>query len=183
MRFNRSDVPGELPVKELLEERVGKAVAERFAVEEIRVFAKPLETELTRRLAALQKRPHVLEVKSLPLRDGGRREEVTYRIIFDIAGVDERGWHVFRSKSFSTIEEEVGQIKEILREDVRGLLDTVPSEYLQYSDIKVKRQLEDHRSCTGAEERIPRRVRSAAGVVTATTKNDAAAHARVTGVA
>jgi len=129
-------------VKEVIEEGVAQALVGRFGIDEIHVLAKPLETDLTKRLGALQQGPHMFQVTSLPLRSGGKREEVTYRIYFDVLGVHEKGWHTFRLKSFASPEEELERIKEILREDIRGVLDTVPSEVLQYIDVKIKQELE-----------------------------------------
>lgn len=142
MHFSHTDDPNGQPVKEVIESGVAQALVGQFGIDEIHVLAKPLETDLTKRLGALQQGPHMLQVTSLPLRSGGKREEVTYRMYFDVLGVHEKGWHTFRLKSFASPEEELERIKEILREDIRGVLDTVPSDYLQYSDVKIKQELE-----------------------------------------
>jgi len=132
---------GELPLRQEIEEHLGRFLTERFAIEEIVVLAKPLETEITRRLAALQEQPHELKVTSFPLRSGGRREEVEYTIFFKVEGVHENGWHTFLSQRFGSAKEELEAIKKILCEDARTALDTIPSEVLQYTDIKILKQL------------------------------------------
>ena len=148
MRFQFSDVPGEQPVREVLEGRLASVLAEKYLIEEISVLAKPLETSLTKRLEELQQGPHKVEVETLPLRSAGRREAVTYSIIFDILGVHEHGWYTFRSKSFASTKEEIDRIREVLSHDARGVLDTIPSELLQYGDHPLRLQMEKILSTT-----------------------------------
>lgn len=96
MRFAYSDEPSAPAVRETLEAQIGKLLADRFAIEDIGVIAKPLETELTKRLEHLQRGPHRVDVTCSPLNRGG--EEVQYRIDFDILGVPPDGWYAFRAK-------------------------------------------------------------------------------------
>jgi hypothetical protein len=142
MRFDIFE-NGERPVREEIEEHLGKVLAERFDVEEISVVAKPLETDLSRRLSALQEKPQTLEVSNLSFTDHGSSESVTYRIIYKIAGVHESGWHTFRSLRFTSADEESTSIKEILGECVKGMFQIVPGNCLQYENFKTKSQLQE----------------------------------------
>jgi hypothetical protein len=150
MRFDIFE-NGERPVREEIEEHLSKVLTERFDVAEISVVAKPLETDLSRRLSALQERPQMLEVSNLSFPDHGGSESVTYRIIYKIAGVHESGWHTFRSLRFTSADEELASIKEILGECVKERFETVPGIWLQYKDYKTKSQLQEVVSAAAAD--------------------------------
>lgn len=112
MRFAYSDDANTPAVRETLEKQIGELLAERFAVEDIGVIAKPLETELTKRLEYLQRGPHKVDITCSPLNRGG--EEVQYRIDFDILGVPPDGWYAFRAKSYGSPKKEHGKIRQAI---------------------------------------------------------------------
>ncbi|HBL31913.1 MAG TPA: hypothetical protein DD490_34255 [Acidobacteria bacterium] len=143
MRFQYTDKPGEKkPVREEIEGHVKAVLAERFAVDEVSVIAKPLETDLTKRLSRLLEGPHTLEVECFPLNDPSRGEEVIYRIDFDVEGVEQNGWHTFRSKSFPSFEDELAHLRKVMAEDIRSKVELAPREYRQFTDIGVQRTIE-----------------------------------------
>jgi hypothetical protein len=133
MRFAYSDDPEQPAVRETLETAIAAVLAERFAVEDIGVIPKPLETDLTKRLERLCQGPHKLEVACTPLNRGG--EEVKYRIDFDVLGVPPEGWYVFRAKSYASPEEELDKVREVIAEDVKSKLQVAPREILQFTDL------------------------------------------------
>jgi hypothetical protein len=131
MRFD-FPTPAVPPLREEIEQLLKEKLLARFPIDDLGVFVKPLETDITRRLADLQRQAYELEVESLPLRSGGTRERVTYLINFRIEAVHESGWHTFLSQRYPTSEEEIEAIKKILHEQVKAVLDTAPSDLLQY---------------------------------------------------
>jgi hypothetical protein len=143
----------EPPLRQEIEERLKGALVSKFAIDsdDIAVFAKPLETEITRRLAALQEKTHDLEVTCMSHRAGGLSEEVTYSILFSVQGVAFEGWYTFISRRFASPEEELEAIKTLLREDALTILQTMPSAWLQYTDIKI---VEELRAILNASDRI-----------------------------
>lgn len=143
MRFQYTDRLGEQPVRLEIEERVRAALLERFAIEDISVIAKPLETDLTKRLGKLLEGPHMLEVACFPLQDSSRGEEVTYSVAFDIEGVHESGWHIFRAKSFPSFEAELQRISEVMAQDIRAKIELAPLAFRQFTDLGVQRKIEE----------------------------------------
>lgn len=145
MRFNFSDIEGETPVEQELRKAIFDMLQQRFFVEDIHVTLKIMETELTERFQKLQENsPYYFDIKAFPLREGGRREEITFRVGYEILRVDKNGWYIFQSKKFQSPEEEIKKIQEVLEEDLKATLDTVPAEVLQYDDIKKKYAIEEN---------------------------------------
>jgi hypothetical protein len=131
MRFD-FPTPAVPPLREEIERQIEQKLLERFPIGDLGVFVKPLETEITRRLAALQRQTYEVEVESLPFRSGGMRERVTYLVNFRVEAVHENGWHTFLSQSYASGDLEIEAIKKILHEQVKAVLDTAPSDLLQY---------------------------------------------------
>lgn len=139
MRFD--DTEHGPALRQQLQSAVQDMLASRFLLDDASVIAKPLETELTKRLTALQQGFHKLEVTTLSLRDSGLEEQVPYRIIFRVMGVDPEGWHQFRAMEFPSSASELEHLKELLHECARGVLDTLPTNFLQYREYRAKREL------------------------------------------
>ncbi len=134
MRWFRSDRPGEEGVLDILHRAVSSALTESFGFVQPRIVIKPLETELTQRVEALMSRLYPLTVTVYPLGGKGQREPVTFTTNVEILRVHLDGWHVFRSRQFESIGEEVNEILRVLREEIEATLSTVPSEFLQFVD-------------------------------------------------
>jgi hypothetical protein len=134
MHFNFVGVSG-VTLRQEIEERIKGALIKKFAIDEdsLMVLAKPLETDITRRLAALQESPHSLAVTTVPHRSRGQGESVVYTIAFNVQGVAFSGWYTFLSQRFASRDEELDKIKEILAGAVRAALNTVTRELLQYT--------------------------------------------------
>ena len=142
MRFDFSDA-GKATLRQEIEMRLKEALVAKFAIDadSLTVLAKPLETEITRRLATLQERPHSLKVTTIPLRSRGQGESVDYAIDFRVEGVAFDGWYTFLSQRFDSSDDEIKEIKRILGDAIRAAFNTIPRELLQYTDIKELRQL------------------------------------------
>jgi hypothetical protein len=86
--------------------------------------------------------PHSLEVDCFPLNDPSRGEQVTYRIEFDVEGVQENGWHTFRAKGFPSFDAELERLREVMAQDIKSKVELAPREYRQFTDFGVQRQIE-----------------------------------------
>ncbi|HKH43969.1 MAG TPA: hypothetical protein VKM72_04820 [Thermoanaerobaculia bacterium] len=187
MRFQYTSQDGEQPVRTVIEDRVKAALVERFVIEDISVIAKPLETDLTKRLSKLLEGPHSLEVSCFPLNDPSQGEQVIYRIDFNVEGVHEHGWYTFCAKSFPSFDEELARIREVMAQDIRSKIELAPREYRQFNDLGVLRQIEKviHES---AQRKVVEAFGLCVSVVTVTRKatageeeaNAAMNHARET---
>jgi hypothetical protein len=142
MRFQYTSEKNETPVRTVIEEHVRAALIDRFVIEDISIIAKPLETELTKRLSKLLEGPHSLEVDCFPLNDPSRGEQVKYYVEFDVEGVHENGWHTFRAKSFPSFDEELARLGEVMAQDIKSKVELAPREYRQFTDLSVQRQIE-----------------------------------------
>lgn len=145
MRFNYTDIEGETPVDQELRRAITEMLQQKFLVEDVHVTLKIMETELTERFQKLQQNsPYYFDITAFPLRDGGRREQVTFKVELEILRVDKNGWYIFQSKKFQSSDEEIKKIQEVLNEDLRAKLDTIPVAFLQYDDIKKKYAIEEN---------------------------------------
>lgn len=143
MRFQYTDKPEDKKsVREEIEDHVKAMLVERFAIDEISVIAKPLETDLTKRLSRLLEGPHSLDVQCFPLNDPSRGEQVSYRIEFDVEGVHENGWHTFRAKSFNSLDTELARLRDVMAQDIKSKVELAPREFRQFTDISVQRTIE-----------------------------------------
>ena len=121
------------PFEQVLHETATRRLVEKFSLEDINLLLNPVETEITQRLQRLQSGVHGFNFKATPLRSG---EYIEFSLKFKVLSVAANGWYAFQSNRYDTLEEEVAAIIEVLREDLKTKLDTVPTEILQYEDIK-----------------------------------------------
>jgi len=142
MRFDFSG-EGETTLRQDIEARIKEALIAKFVIdrESLTVLAKPLETEITRRLSTLQERPHSLKVTTVPLRSRGQGESVEYAIDFRVEGVAFDHWYTFLSQRFESRDRELEEIKRVLGGAVQTAFNTIPRELLHYTNIKELKQL------------------------------------------
>ena len=134
MRFQQTQVAGEVATKAFLESAVRRVLEEEFAVTEVYVAVKPAASQITDRLERLMSRTHSLSLRVVPFRGRGVGEAVDLKINFDILGVHAQGWHAFLAKRYAGADEELEAIRKILGDDIQATLSTVPSEVLQFAD-------------------------------------------------
>lgn len=144
MRFYFADIKRErVSVEEELKKRIIKSLKEEFYADDIHVIPKILETDLTERFQQLQEEsPYFFNIEVFPLPDGGQRELVSFRIGFEVLNVHQEGWFIFQSKKFESKEEHIKKIIEVLEEDLKANLETIPNRYLKYDNIQGKYDIE-----------------------------------------
>lgn len=143
MHFDNANASTDKSVKEELDSAIKKLLRERFAFEDVSIILKQRETDLTNRLVELQRKTHSFEVTASPHREGGQREEVTFRFTFNVVRVPESGWYSFLAKKSDTAQEHLQEITDFLREDVKANLDTLPAQFQQFNDTRIAQQLEE----------------------------------------
>ncbi|MCP5007999.1 MAG: hypothetical protein GY941_29305 [Planctomycetes bacterium] len=132
MRFSYTEMNDEIAVEQLLREAATKQLTEKFLIEDINLIINPVKTDITQRLERLQSGVHSFNFKTTPLRSG---ENIEFSLKFKVLAVDKNGWYAFQSNHYDSVEDERTAISEVLRDDIKTKLDTVPTEILQYEDI------------------------------------------------
>ncbi|WLE95788.1 MAG: hypothetical protein QTN59_14010 [Candidatus Electrothrix communis] len=123
-------------VEKELKDQIKLKLEQKFGVSDIHITAKQLETKIAKRFQELQKGFDSFEFEIFPLKDEGYGEPVKFHIDFKVRGVDQNGWYIFQSNDFKSREEEIEHIKKVLEGDVKTKLETVPIDYIQYTDIR-----------------------------------------------
>ncbi|MCK5525424.1 MAG: hypothetical protein KAI83_20030 [Thiomargarita sp.] len=136
MRFAYTDIEGEIPVEQELKSRIVAKLEGQFGLEEVSVTPKLLETDIAKRFKALLEGYESFEFETFPLGDRGRGEKMKFSLAFKVRSVGQGGWNTFQSNNFKSRADELGKVKKILEDDLKTKLETIPSNVLQYGDIK-----------------------------------------------
>lgn len=136
MRFVYTDIEGEIPVEQELKNRIISKLEGKFGLEEVSVTPKLLETDIAKRFKALLEGYKSFEFETFPLGDRGKGEQMKFSLGFKVRSVTQGGWNTFQSNNYQSRDEELEEIRKILEDDLKTKLETIPSNTLQYGDIR-----------------------------------------------
>ena len=114
-------------VKTELVEKIKKDVIHKFYIADSHIEVIPIETAIIKRLKELTKKIHTFSLEVIPAVQNAER--VTYDVDFEILGPDtqnETSWITFEKRLYSSEEEEIGQIKHVMRHTLNEILKKVP---------------------------------------------------------
>jgi hypothetical protein len=109
---------------EKLESLIKEKLREDFGVETTEVTCKVLETDLIKVYNALLGDTYLINVES-------RSGEIVYDIPFDVVGVSEEGWHVFKAKS-NALKKEPKSILQQIAKRMKYYIEMRLSDYWEY---------------------------------------------------
>lgn len=106
-----------------------------FGIRNLKITVKQLDTEIKTRAIELQQKRYSIEFELTPWGDLSYGESMKYYINFGLRNVYENGWYIFQIKSKMSLEEQIQDIKDLLKDRVMMKLETLDLDSLQYEDF------------------------------------------------
>ncbi|MDM8558754.1 hypothetical protein [Candidatus Parabeggiatoa sp. HSG14] len=139
MRFSYHDSgQEEVSVEQQLKTEITQKLANTFSLIGLSVTPKADQENdvLAKRFHALQESFHDFQFETVPIREGGNEESVTFTGKFKVWAVCD--WHTFQINNYKSLDKEIVDIREIIQKDIEATLDIVPSHLIRYRDQKTK---------------------------------------------
>jgi len=134
---------GENSIDKVLASKVKKSIEQEFKLtSDTKVSILFLETDLTKRMYALQSKFPEFKVKIKP---HDSNKVIPYKVSYKIKGVHKDGFFTFQSNAFKPgqTDKEVKKINESIKHEIQKYLDPVPTQVSQYNNLKNLKSIED----------------------------------------
>ena len=101
------------------------------------ILIKLIDNEVTNKAYNLRKDTHTLETIINPTKDDLDAEPLTIEVIFKILGVRQNGWPLFQDNINKPLDDEIREIKDVIRANIKQNLEAIPYEVLRQKDKKI----------------------------------------------
>ncbi len=129
MRFEYSDEENEIPVSELLKEKLKETLSTEFDAINLEIITKQLETELVSQFKNIREVPYTFIFENFP-------KIIVFRCPFTIRKVAHNGWYLFKAKCDAYQGKDLRELLHEIAQTMKNFIETKLDNFVPY-DFKV----------------------------------------------